>query len=296
MLADVHFLCPKVGGRCVGLHIGSQSLGKTLGCRSQTRAGHRTGPVCLSTGETSAASLSWRCISPLKCTRHSTGLSCAFSFLSFMQWSWDVSAQKETWIEPGSTSSRYDTQTFTVPRLSRYVHFFPNSYSLNLNPETSYHLIYLILVCKPKLATVTTSLQIHQVISQCHQRTSTCWLLSLWPLGLGLLVDAEWRRTADQLPGAALLSGGHQADQHAEALGRERRPHPAHRDGTHPRQVKPLLPKTHFRQLLLGTQPGLGPAPLTATPTACARQGLDPEASESTGVSVEADLRCPFWL
>lgn len=66
MLADVHFLCPKVGGRCVGLHIGSQSLGKTLGCRPQTGPGHRTGPVCLSTGETSAASLKLKVYFSLK--------------------------------------------------------------------------------------------------------------------------------------------------------------------------------------------------------------------------------------
>lgn len=64
--------------------------------------------------------------------------------------------------------------------------------------------------------------------------------------------------------------------------------------------MKPILPKTHFRQLLQGTPPGLGlglgPAPLTATPTAWARQGLDTAAAESTGASVEADLRCLFWF
>lgn len=49
---------------------------------------------------------------------------------------------------------------------------------------------------------------------------------------------AERRREADQLPGPTLLSRSHPADQPAEAVGGERRPDQAHRDGAHQRQVK----------------------------------------------------------
>ena len=53
------------------------------------------------------------------------------------------------------------------------------------------------------------------------------------------LFPPEWRCGADQLPGPAPLPGGHPPGQHAEALPRERRPHPPHRAGAHPGQVRP---------------------------------------------------------
>lgn len=105
----------------------------------------------------------------------------------------------------------------------------------------------------------------------------------IWPSDL--LLSIEWWRPTDQLPGTALLSGGHQADQYAAAIGWKRRPNPAHRDGSHTRQVKPLLLQTHFRQLLLGTL-----LPL-ANSHPCLRQGR-----VGHGGVRSPESRCQFWF
>lgn len=54
-----------------------------------------------------------------------------------------------------------------------------------------------------------------------------------------LLYVPERRRAADHLPGPALLPRSHQADQPAQAIPREGRPHQAHGDRAQQRQVNP---------------------------------------------------------
>lgn len=72
------------------------------------------------------------------------------------------------------------------------------------------------------------------------------------------LVSERWR-AADQLPGPALLSRSHQTDQHAAAIPGERRPHQAHRDGSHPGQVK-LLCQESLQAATRGGKKRLTPA------------------------------------
>lgn len=112
-MTGASFFLPLVGGWCLGLHVRSKSPRQTLSGRPEAGPGHRAGAVRLSAGETdSEAPNHWNTpttVGPVL-TSHS---GCLLSFLSSMRWSWDASALKETWIEPGSMSCRYGYKFYT---------------------------------------------------------------------------------------------------------------------------------------------------------------------------------------